>query len=111
MMAGINISKDGQLRYVSSAKTIDEVIRRTNSLRSTLVRVTVHANVLKYCVNELLEENYFHAVFEAAKSLSDRVREMTGLTEDGSNLFNRAFSCKDPWVAVNRLSTDTERNQ
>jgi uncharacterized protein (TIGR02391 family) len=48
---------------------------------------------------------------EAAKSLSDRVREITGLTEDGTSLFNKAFACGDPWIAMNRLSTDTERSQ
>ncbi len=55
-----------------------------------------------------MKENYFHAVLEATKSLSDQVREITGLTEDGISLFNKAFACGDPWIAMNRLSTDTE---
>lgn len=111
MMVGIEVSRDGALRYVARAETIDQVKRRTENLRKSLLQRSVHTRVLKYCVDELLQENYFHAVFEAAKSLSDRIREMTGMSEDGSKLFDKAFSCKDPWLAINRLSTESERNQ
>ena len=111
IMAGVEMGKDGKLRITTKAVTIDEVKRRTDSLRQKLSQRGIHSTVLKYCREELLKENYFHAVLEAAKSLSDRVREITGLTEDGTSLFNKAFACGDPWIAMNRLSTDTERNQ
>ena len=111
MMIGIEVGKEGSLKYVPRAATIDEVKRRTEDLKRILIQRSVHNNVLKYCIDELLQENYFHAIFEAAKSLSDRVREMTGLSEDGSRLFDKAFSCKNPWLAINRLTTDTECNQ
>ena len=111
IMAGLEMGKDGKMRRTSKAETIDEVKRRTDSLCQKLSQRGVHSTVLKYCNEELLKENYFHAVLEAAKSLSDQVRELTGLTEDGSSLFNKAFACSDPWIAMNRLSTDTERNQ
>lgn len=111
MMVGIEVGRDGTLKRVMRAETIDQVEQRTKSLKRSLMTRSVHANVIKYCVDEFLQENYFHAVFEAAKSLSDRVREMTGLIEDGSKLFDKAFSCKDPWLAINSLSTESEKNQ
>ena len=74
IMAGVEMGKDGKLRSTTKAVTIDEVIRRTDSLRQKLSQRGVHSTVLKYCREELLKENYFHAVLEAAKSLSDRVR-------------------------------------
>lgn len=58
-----------------------------------------------------MAEDYFHAVHEAAMSLCDRVREMSGLTMDGSDLFNAAFSVKDPYIAFNKLETSSEKNQ
>ena len=67
--------------------------------------------MLKCCRDELLAQDYFHAVQEAAKSLCDRVRTMSGLTTDGAPLFNTAFAVGDPYVAYNSLRTSSERNQ
>ena len=58
-----------------------------------------------------MAEDYFHAIHEAAKSLCDRVREMSGLTMDRTDLFNAAFSVKDPYIAFNKLKTSSEKNQ
>ena len=69
-----------------------EVERRTRNLVSELQKRHIHQDVIKCCKEEYLQENYFHAVFEAAKSLSEKVREKTGMQEDGSNLFNNAFA-------------------
>lgn len=69
-----------------------------------------YADVVKCCKEEYIQENYFHVVFEAAKSLSEKVREKTGLQEDGSALFNTAFSENNPRLALNSLQTSTERN-
>lgn len=69
---------DGEFKAVA-ATTISEVERRTRSLVSELQKRHIHADVVKCCNEEYLQENYFHAVFEAAKSLSEKVREKTGL--------------------------------
>ena len=52
-----------------------------------------------------------HAVQEAAKSLCDRVRTMSGLTMDGATLFNTAFAVGNPYIAYNSLRTSSEQNQ
>ena len=43
-----------------------------------------HSDVLKFCRAELVADNYFHAVFEAAKSVAEKLREKTGLLSDGA---------------------------
>ncbi len=111
IMAGLEMGRDGKLKFTVTATSIDEAKHRTGTLRQRLNQRGINPSVLKYCQEELLKENYFHAIFEAAKSLSDKVREITGLSDDGSALFNKAFSCKDPWIAMNRLSSESERNQ
>jgi uncharacterized protein (TIGR02391 family) len=46
--------------------------------------------VLAACRAELLEENYFHTVLEATKSLAEKIRARTGLDGDGAELADAA---------------------
>ena len=80
-------------------------------MRKKLTGYGVHSEVLKCCRDELLAQDYFHAVQEAAKSLCDRVRTMSGLTTDGAALFNTAFAVNSPYIAYNSLRTSSEQNQ
>jgi uncharacterized protein (TIGR02391 family) len=61
-----------------------------------------------------MQHNYFHAVLEATKSLSEKIREKTGLTGDAGELANRAFALGKggiPFLAFNSLRTDTEKSE
>ena len=60
----------------------------------------MHPEVVKYCSAELMQDNYFHAVFEAAKGLAQRIRDMTGIQADGANLIDRVFSMLFPSQAA-----------
>lgn len=111
MLNGVEIRDDGNFYSVPQAYSLGEVHRRTKELRDKLTGYGAHHEVLKCCREELLAEDYFHAVLEAAKSLCDRVREATGLTSDGAELFNTAFSINNPYFAFNSLQTNSERNQ
>jgi uncharacterized protein (TIGR02391 family) len=74
----------------------------------------VHADVLQFCRAELLQQNYFHAVFEATKSIAAKVRTLSGLTNDGAELVQHAFGMgggKMPLVAINALSTETDKGE
>src|SRR5699024_2499659 len=55
--------------------------------------------------------NYFHSVFEATKSIADRLRTMTGLYADGNALAETAFSTSNPLIRINFLKTDTQRSE
>lgn len=124
MLKGIRVSSKEELseriyRYfdeinellkIEAATTISVVERRTRDLVSELQKRHIHQDVIKCCKEEYLQENYFHAIFEAAKSLSEKVREKTGMQDDGSNLFNNAFAVNNPRLAINSLQTPSERN-
>lgn len=65
-------------RAAATATTLDEVARLAGRLRTELVRRGVHPEVLRYCEEELLRKSLFHAVFEATKDVSERLRQMSG---------------------------------
>lgn len=111
MLVGVEVRDDGQFYSVPKAQGLGEVQRRTKELREKLNGYGAHSEVLKCCRDELLAQDYFHAVQEAAKSLCDRVRTMSGLTTDGSALFNTAFAVNNPYIAYNSLRTASEQNQ
>ena len=110
-MQGYEINASGKILRAEKITSIDEVSDRYDSLLQKLKQRGAHSEVLKYCTKELLAENYFHGVLEAAKSLSNRVRELSGIDKDGSALFDAVFSVKSPVLQINDLSTDSLRNQ
>lgn len=84
--SGLHLGEDGKLQAVSQARTLDEAQERAGRLRSELARRRVHHDVLQFCRAELLQNNYFHAVFEATKSVAEKIRQRSGLTGDGAEL-------------------------
>ena len=74
----------------------------------------MHPDVLRFCRPELVQKNYFHAVFEATKSVAEKIRMRTGYTSDGSRLVGDALgigSSGMPALAFNMLSNETERSE
>ena len=65
MLIGLQMTNEGKLLKVQAATTISEVERRTRNLVSELQKRHIHQDVIKCCKEEYLQENYFHAVFEA----------------------------------------------
>lgn len=113
--SGFVIGDDGQIRWAKRATNLDEALERASRLQTALVNRGVHEDVLHYCRAELLQENYFHAVFEATKSIGAKIRSLSGLTSDGAELAQAAFGLpKDgsaPILAINELETDTDRGE
>ncbi|MGD0597579.1 MAG: TIGR02391 family protein [Sedimentisphaerales bacterium] len=107
---GMQLQKDGKITRVEPAGTITEAEKRANSLRYRLQYRNIHPEVMKYCKAELLQDNYFHAVFEATKGVAQRIRERTGLDLDGAELVQKVFSVNSPLLAFNTLRTEQERN-
>lgn len=110
VMCGYELSANGQVRRVQPASTIDEALERSNRLQGALRQRNVHAEVLRFCTAEILQQNYFHAVFEAIKSITSRLQRATGLSSDGAELIDHAFALggsKTPRLAINGLDTET----
>lgn len=112
--SGLTLSEDGKLRPVQAASTLTEAEATARALRKALVERKVHADVLHFCRAELLVDNYFHAVFEATKSLAEKLRQKTGLLTDGAQLVDDALAIGQighPRLAFNSLTTPSERNE
>ena len=74
----------------------------------------IHSEITKYCDEEWLNEDYFHAMEEVAKSVFDRMRKMTGIQQDGADLVNACFAMGKsgiPVLALNRLESVSEQSE
>jgi hypothetical protein len=87
--AGLAVNASGTLEAVEAASTLSEAQRRAQELRADLNTRGVHPDVMRFCRDELLADNYFHAVMEAVKSVADKLRARTGLTDDGAAAISR----------------------
>ena len=58
-----------------------------------------------------MQDNYFHAVFEASKGLAQRIRDMSEIDKDGAALVDEVFSINTPILALNSLQTETEKSE
>ncbi len=105
------IDESGQLIPAGKATTLSEAQNRAAELKADLQIRNVHSDILVFCKEELLKENYFHAVLEATKSVADKLRQRTGLTDDGGILVDRALGGDLPLLAINNLSTESERSE
>lgn len=108
---GLSITCEGKPEKVSTATTIPEAQQRANELRSELLHRSVHSDVLKFCKAELLEDNYFHCVLEATKSVAQKIRDKTGIEKDGAGLVDQVFSIRTPVLALNTLQTESEQSE
>ncbi|MBV7316217.1 TIGR02391 family protein [Shewanella sp. NIFS-20-20] len=110
---GLELEEAGNVKQVLKTKTISESEARATKLKQNLLSRRVHTDVLYFCRAELLVDNYFHAVFEATKSIAEKIRSKTGLTSDGSALVDEAFSFKSkiPHLALSSLQTESEQSE
>ncbi len=109
--SGFGVREDGKVVRTTIETTLKGARARAGRLKAKLEERGVHSEIFAYCRAELLEENYFHAVLEAIKGVADRIRNLSGLTSDGAELVNGAFSTKAPVLAINNLATDTDRSE
>lgn len=102
---------DGRVGHADKATTLDVARARAGRLRSALESRAVHDEVFRYCRAELVDENYFHAVFEATKGVAERIRQMSGLTGDGADLVTKAFAGQQPVLVLGPLATESEKSE
>ena len=111
--AGIELGENGRLKAAEKVETISEAKARASKLKEALLARNVHQDVLRFCREELLVDNYFHSVFEATKSVAEKIRNKTDLTSDGSALVDEAFAFKNkiPHLALSSLQTESEQSE
>jgi uncharacterized protein (TIGR02391 family) len=111
---GMEVRDSGKVTHANRAANLDEALQRANRLKAALTQRGVHNDVLEHCRAEFLRQNYFHAVFEAMKSITVKIRTLSGLTGDGAQLVDDVFGfgkSGHPRLAVNQFDTDTLRGE
>jgi len=98
--------RDGRL--VIGERSFESAAALTTSARDARI-AALHSDV-RQAAERYLKNHMEVAIFEAMKAVNKRVREMTGLDLDGSELMNKAFSEQHPLVVLADLSTETGRN-
>lgn len=112
--AGLRINDKGEIARLKggSAATLTEAQQRAGTIRSELRRRGTHPEVVRYCTDELLAKDNFHALLEAAKSIFDRVRNMTEVDQDGAELIDTTLTNKSgPRIAINAGTTVTDTDE
>lgn len=110
IFVGLKLLPNGQYEYSRKAETISEAKQRVCSLKSKLEQQNAHRLVFQYCKEELLTNNYFHAVFESMKGLEKRIRELSGSDKRGQNLIEHVFS-KNPFLIINSFRSKSEQDE
>jgi uncharacterized protein (TIGR02391 family) len=110
---GVELREDGSIIKTSKTRTISEAAARASKLKESLALRKVHPDIYHFCREELVADNYFHSVFEATKSIAEKIRKKTGLLSDGADLVDEAFTFKNqvPHLALNSLQTESERSE
>ncbi len=111
LLIGYEIINTGAIRETVKAKTLDEVDRRVNSLNQKLYQRSIHYQVRKYCIRDYLRKDYYDAVFEATKGISDRIQKMVEIDVDGVKLYEYVLSTKEPKMVINTLKSQSEINE
>ena len=109
--SGLEVDEGGNLNSSEKVATLSEANERAKKLRAGLDSRNTHPEVLRYCRDELLDKNYFHAVLEAVKSIFARIRSLTGINEDGAKLIDKVFSGDSPVLIINKHETKTEKQE
>lgn len=111
---GIEINKSGEAKLVQKAKTISEAKERSLKIKQIIHSIKIHSDILRFCEEEWLNENYFHAILEITKSVAERLRVTSGLKSDGTELIDECFGLgkdKMPMLAFNTLQTPSEESE
>lgn len=106
---GYELLETGKYRDTTPASTITEAQQRANNLLRALKSRNAHQEIFKYCRAELVDKNYFHAVFEACKGLFTRIRQMSLINADGTALIQHVFG--HPVLIINQYKTDQDKNE
>jgi uncharacterized protein (TIGR02391 family) len=109
--AGLAVDAAGKLSEVARAQTLSEAARRAQELRADLHSRGVHPDVLSFCRAELVEDNYFHAVLEATKSIADKIRARSGFTDEGASLVDRTLCGDAPKISINPMATESQKSE
>ena len=104
---GYELGENGKFHEIHASTTISEAQQRANDLLFTLKSRSAHSEILRYCTAELVDKNFFHAVFEACKGLFSRIRTISQVEKDGVSLVQHVFG-GEPVLVINAYCNKQE---
>lgn len=107
---GLELHTDGKIYPTVSTTSKREANERYDLLKSKLSERNIHPEIMKFCTQDIVNEDYFSIIFEASKSIYVKIRNMTGINLDGNKLIYNCFDLKFPIVVFNSLKSETEIN-
>ena len=111
---GYRVDEAGVIRKATIATTVEDAKARAEGLKAKLKLRNTHEEVFRFCDEQLLQNNYFHAPLEAVKSITSRVRKLSKLSSDGAELIDSAFSSirgAEPLIKINAYDTETKKGE
>jgi len=111
---GLEINSSGKIVLAQKATTISEAKERSQKIKQKIRGYNTHEEIVRFCEEEWLKENYFHAILEIAKCIADKLRTLSGYSSDGSELVDECFGLgkdKKPMLAFNMLQTSSEESE
>ena len=77
-----------------------------------LYDILVKSEAIRDATRKLfVDRHYARAVEEAYKCLNNTVKDKSGLSTDGKDLMNQAFSEKNPILKLNQLKTASDKDE
>lgn len=107
---GYELHDDGKVHMIKSSVTKTQANERYDLLKTKLIERNIHPQILKFCTQDIVNEDYFSIILEASKSIYDRIRNLTGINLDGNTLINTCFNIRSPIIIFNMLRDETEKN-
>ncbi len=108
---GYRVRDDGKVASCEKAATLDDAHRLAGRMKAELERRSCHPEALRFCAAEIVAENCFHAVLEAMKGITSRLRQLSGRSDDGSDLVTACFLGKTPILRINALSSESDKGE
>nr|WP_319997647.1 TIGR02391 family protein [uncultured Draconibacterium sp.] len=114
LFVGLEIGEDGIARATEKAKTVSEALTRSRKIKRKIGELNIHHEVIRFCEEEWLKDNYFHAILEITKSVAERLRLLSGYLTDGSELVDNCYGLgkeNKPMLAFNTLQSESEQSE
>lgn len=110
--AGYYVDEKGVFQECPKAQTLSEAQERSQKVKKKIQGLYIHPEIITYCDEEWLRDDYYHAIEEVAKSVFDVLKNKVGNNAlDGSVLIDYCFKIGNEQIPKPKLAFNTLRTQ
>jgi uncharacterized protein (TIGR02391 family) len=110
----LQVGEDGKVHSLSPTEKTKDAAEWASAFNQKLETSRLHSRVTHLLLDETQDFSGYKKAVELVRAVSERIREISGLTCDGAELVDRAFgglsSGRMPLVALADLSSDSGRS-